>query len=322
MADRDDNSLREQIFDLSRQAQIGPLSPFLSATLDRAIAEEYFPTTAQLETINTAIVRTTSDYREKTGRGRVVLGMSGGVDSALTAAIFKAAGFDVVGVTMPIHQDPVETQRGREACSALQIEHRHVDLSELYNQAVAAQAPLDPALRTDDGDKSVRIRRGNVRARLRMITLYNLAAELGGIVASTDNYSELGAGFWTLHGDVGDFCPIQALLKSWEVPYLARLNGVPESTVRAKPTDGLGIDAGDEAQLGCSYLEWDLMVFALHRAVTVPADDERVRRAVMVRMGATWYKRRNPIRVAHPLMDRYEMLDEIDRQNFVPEGFR
>lgn len=63
-------------------------------------------------------------------------------------------------------------------------------------------------------------------------------------MGSTDNLIELGAGFRTLHGDVGDLSPIQSLLKSWEEPFLARLNDVPESTVRAQLTDGLGIDRG------------------------------------------------------------------------------
>jgi nicotinamide-nucleotide amidase len=155
-----------------------------------------------------------------------------------------------------------------------------------------------------------------------MVTLYNLASARGGMVASTDNLSELGAGFWTLHGDVGDFSPIQALLKSWEVPSLAQLNGVPESTVRATPTDGLGIAAGDEAQLGCSYLEWDLLVYALGNGLDIPAGEARVRAAVMSRMKATWFKRRNPLRVPHPLEDRYAMIDGIDTRYFVPEAFQ
>ena len=321
MGSNDEPALRDQILDLSRQSQIRPLSPFLAATLDQAIREGYFPDTSQLAAIDTSIVSMTADYAAKTGLRFVVLGMSGGVDSALTAAIFRKAGYHVIGVTMPIHQDPAETERGIEASGALGIEHRHVDLSALYDQTLASQAAVDDGLLTQGEVQAVRIRRGNVRARLRMVTLYNLAAHLGGIVASTDNFSELGAGFWTLHGDVGDFSPIQALLKSWEVPFLARLNAVPEATVRAKPTDGLGIDAGDEAQLGCSYLEWDLMTYALHKDLEVPSEDDRVLQSVLNRMGATWFKRRNPLRLNHPAMDRYEFLDAIDRKHFVPDGF-
>jgi NAD+ synthetase len=314
-------SLKQQILDLSRQTQIGELSPFFSATLDQAIISGHYPDEGRLEQINEFIISRTRRYREQSERHVVVLGMSGGVDSALTAAIFAKAGYDVVGVTMPIHQDPAETQRGIEACRALGIEHRHIDLSAVYTSTVEAQSLLDDDLTRLGDDRKVRVRLGNIRARLRMVTLYNLASGRGGIVASTDNLSELGAGFWTLHGDVGDFSPIQALLKSWEIPALAQLNGVPEGTVRATPTDGLGIAAGDEAQLGCSYLEWDLMVYALAIGLEAPAEDQRVRSAVMSRMNATWFKRRNPLKVPHLHEDRYAMIDGIDRKYFVPAAF-
>lgn len=353
--------LQGHILDLSRQLQIGPLSPYFLALLDRAVADGYFPSEERLVEINDAIIQKTREYREQTGVSTVVIGMSGGVDSALTAAIFKAAGYRVVGVTMPINQVEAETDRGVEACNALGIEHQHIDLTTLYDHtlnamsgAFSGEEGLDPSLADiltdDDADAhAVRIRRGNIRARLRMITLYNLASALGGMVASTDNLSELSAGFWTLHGDVGDFSPIQSLLKSWEVPYLARLNGVPESTVRAKPTDGLGISPGDEAQLGCSYLEWDLMVYAIATGhvqeqrgepyiAVDPAGDLKVTgpvqvgetepritevyRAVVSRMGATWYKRMNPLNLPHPSEDRYYMVESIDRRMFVPKCFQ
>ena len=314
-------TLKQEILELSRQSQIGELSPFLSDTLDQAIESGHYPDEHRLGEINDYIIWQTQHYREETGRDTIVLGMSGGVDSALTAAIFAKAGYQVVGVTMPIHQDPVETERGVEACHALGIEHVHLDLSDLYTSTIEAQSALDLDLSPLADDRKVRVRLGNIRARLRMVTLYNLASARGGMVASTDNLSELGAGFWTLHGDVGDFSPIQALLKSWEVPSLARLNGVPETTVLATPTDGLGIAAGDEAQLGCSYLEWDLMVYALANELEIPASEERVHSAVMSRMKRTWFKRRNPLKVSHPLEDRYAMIEAADRKYFVPPAF-
>lgn len=321
--------LWDQIFELSRQNKIAPLSGWFYKRLIDLIHYGRFPSEARLAEINRILIERAKSYREKSGIETVVLGMSGGVDSALTAAMLKSAGFRVVGVTMPIHQDQVETDRGIEACVALGIEHQHIDLSDLYEATLSSEGVLDPDIvLDDDNDRKVRIRRGNIRARLRMITLYNLAHMLGGMVASTDNLSELGAGFWTINGDVGDFALIQSLTKSWEVPYLARLNGVPETTVRATPTDGLGIDNGDEAQLGCSYLEWDIMMFALDEAIAespLPTDKEVLREyldlderaeqvfeAVTSRVAATWFKRRHPIRIEHPSYYPYHMLARID----------
>ena len=342
-------NLKETILDLSRQNNIGALSPWFDAELDRQMAyplpmtghTPHFPSEEELTELSEDLVRRLVAYREEAGVSTVVLGMSGGVDSALTAALFKAAGWEVIGVTMPIHQVQAETDRGVEACQALGIQHKHIDLSALYDATLLAEAALDADLSYDfpDAPATVKIRRGNVRARLRMITLYNLASLNSGLVASTDNFSELGAGFWTLHGDVGDLSPIQSLLKSWEVPYLAKIMGVPESTWRATPTDGLGISNGDEAQLGGSYLEWDLMVNAivdnLHNpslrrrdlnAEHVRAElglDERANQvfdAVIKRMGGTWFKRMNPVNLQNKFHDRYSALSDIDNTLFVPKS--
>lgn len=336
-----DKKLRASILDLSRQNRIGALSPWFSAELDARIQDGSFLNEDGLDEVSDKIVADLRAYRAQTGVETVVLGMSGGVDSALTAALFKRARYRVIGVTMPIHQDQAETDRGIEACRALDIEHQHIDLTNLYNGTLTNIGVLDEDLFSQYGgaSKATLIRRGNVRARLRMITLYNLASLYGGFVASTDNLSELAAGFWTLHGDVGDVAPIQSLWKSWEVPYLAKINGVPESTWRATPTDGLGIDSGDEAQLGASYLEWDLMVMAIHEIVqtldpgesiaTVAEvfnfDDARASNvfiSVVKRMGSSWYKRVSPVLIHHALHSRYAMIDEIDSTVFRPAVVR
>ena len=194
------------------------------------------------------------------------MGVSGGIDSALTAALFKNAGWNVTGLTLPIHQNTEETDRGIEACESLGINHLQVDLTQAFESYLQhATEEADAELHTRDfyEDKNARIRGGNIRARLRMITLYNQASLHKGIVGSTDNFSELAAGFWTLHGDVGDVAPIQSLTKSWEVPALAEMQGVPDSVVFAVPTDGLGVSSSDEDQFGFSYLEFDLALFKL-----------------------------------------------------------
>jgi len=336
------DTLRFPILDLSRQNNIGALSPWFENQLALQINQGHFPTEVQLADLADDIVARLVKYREENNISTVVLGMSGGVDSALTAALFKRAEWRVIGVTMPIKQDPAETQRGIEACMALGLEHQHVDLGLLYEATLKTQAIVDPDLVfAEEETTAIKIRRGNVRARLRMVTLYNLAAAERGLVASTDNFSELAAGFWTLHGDVGDLSPIQSLLKSWEVPFISKYVGVPETTWRATPTDGLGISAGDEAQLGASYLEWDLMINAIsdilqdNRVISSDTsvgqvrdalelvDDERamqVFNSVVTRVGATWFKRMNPVNIQNKIHDRYAALSEIDNRLFVPSS--
>jgi len=331
-------TLRDSILDLSRQSRIAPLSPWFARRFDEQIDRGLFLPEEDLERVGRQLVKDLEDYRTQTGAGTAVLGMSGGVDSALTAALLKRAGWRVIGFTLPIEQDPVETERGVEACGALGIEHLHLDLSRQYRGMVEELGGLDPRLAGED-DEALRVRRGNVRARLRMVTLYDQAHRFGGLVASTDNFSELGAGFWTLHGDVGDLAPVQSLLKSWEVPWMARAYGVPERTWRATPTDGLGISAGDEAQIGSSYLEWDVMVFAVMEAafrhpgagkedlagfLEFGGDEraERVFRSTLGRLGRTWFKRVNPIRLDHPAADRFGPLDALDARLFRPAVLR
>ena len=152
-----------------------------------------------------------------------------------------------------------------------------------------------------------------------MITLYNEAAKQQGIVGSTDNFSELSAGFWTLHGDVGDVAPIQSLSKSWEVPALADMMGVPQETVYATPTDGLGVDAGDEAQFGFSYLHFDIVLLGLlNNIFSLEGADENdvaIIDSVKSKIKSTGYKRINPVNLRHPLRgnalyDALQMLDD------------
>ncbi|HEV7275811.1 MAG TPA: NAD(+) synthase [Devosiaceae bacterium] len=328
----------DDILELSRQKPRGPLSPWFDARLREQVSTGQFLPPADLQAVGERLVQQLVEYREQAGVSTAVLGMSGGVDSAVTAALLKEAGWRVVGYTLPIEQDPIETERGVEACRALGLEHLHLDLSQQYRDVVGGLGGLDEALRSSDAEP-LRTRRGNIRARLRMVTLYDQAHRWGGLVASTDNFSELGAGFWTLHGDVGDLAPVQSLLKSWEIPWMAREYGVPERTWRAKPTDGLGIGEGDEAQIGATYLEWDISVFAVAEALRQDpsatadtlaerlgaGDDPNAMRsiaAVLRRLRMTWFKRINPIALQHPRADRLDMLDVVDDRLFRPTVLR
>ena len=317
-------SLKKQILSYNRKPQ---LSPAFDKLLDSYIKSGRYMSWDKLQVLRNDIVQNLVAYANKYKISNVCIGLSGGIDSALTAALFRDAGYHVIGVTMPINQIEDETERGVETAQALGIDHRHIDLTEAYEDILKQQYKIDASLISND--HSSKIRKGNIRARLRMITLYNLAGASQGFVASTDNFSELAAGFWTLHGDVGDVSPIQSLSKSWEVPALAEMQGVPDSVVFAVPTDGLGISSSDEDQFGFSYLEFDLALFKLlenmdgvefeHSAADVAGfkdvKDKLIVESVANRIRSTTYKRFNPFNLKHTFeKDRYDLLDKLDNQ--------
>ena len=261
------------------------------------------------------LTATLKQYSADNNISTVIIGMSGGIDSAVTAALFKRAGYKVIGVTLPIHQNPVETERGVEAVNALGLAHEHIDLSTAYDNLVDFYRTTSD-FPVGDTARPTLMRMGNIRARLRMITLYNLASKHKGFVASTDNFSELATGFWTLHGDVGDVAPIQSLTKSWEVPALADYLGVPQSIIDAVPTDGLGIANGDEDQFGFSYLEFDIALFTLIKGLSTAgatSDDLAIIDNVMQRIKTTVYKRSNPYNLTHPIFaSRFAELENLE----------
>lgn len=320
-------TIKNEILTYSRQANISPLSPWFDTNLDELIDQGIYSGELDLVRTGNDLVLGLKKYSDTHKIDTVVLGMSGGVDSALTAALFKTAGWRVIGVTMPIHQKPEETQRGIEACEALGIEHQHVDLTQAYEELLGSVRAYDKNI--DDADHA--LRRGNLRVRLRMLTVYNIASSVRGLVGSTDNFSELAAGFWTLHGDVGDLAPIQSLSKSWEVPKLAELYGVPASTVFATPTDGLGFSESDESQFGFSYLEFDIVLLKVSRLVAwrpgitydeildllFAETDSEIDRArvvkILTRIKNSAFKRKNPYNLPHPSQgSRYPGLSRLD----------
>lgn len=303
-----------KILELNRNPELS--SWFLDRLEDLKNSDIYHDDIPEL---SEKLIKGLTEYRTKWNVDNVFLGMSGGIDSALTAALFKNAGWNVTGLTLPIHQEPSETERGIEACESLGIEHLQVDLTqafESYLEHATKEADANLYSRDFYDSKDARVRGGNIRARLRMITLYNQASLHKGIVASTDNFSELAAGFWTLHGDVGDVAPIQSLTKSWEVPALAEYLGVPESIISAVPTDGLGVANGDEDQFGFSYLEFDIAMFSLFENYDIELDDDKdeaIVDDVKNRINSTVYKRLNPFNLDHPLdWKRYSNLKQLD----------
>ena len=300
---------QQEVFHLNRNPE---LSDWFTNRLEYLIGVGLYHN--QTSKLAERLISELANYRSHWGIDSVSIGISGGIDSAVTANLFKEAGWQVLPVIMSIDQDPSEVDRGKEVCEHLGVTYIERDLTDMYTYNINNMAEYHDGITADTYRSS--IRRGNIRARLRMQTLYDFASQIGGCVASTDNFSELAAGFWTLHGDVGDIAPIQSCIKSWEVPKLAQHLGVPLSVIEAKPTDGLGISDGDEAQLGVSYLEFDIGLFTLmrdgDRSEATDSDIEKIK-MISDRIKYSGYKRCNPYNLIHPADSlRYQALEMLD----------
>jgi len=204
------------------------------------------------------IVSWLKNYAKNSNSNGFVVGVSGGIDSAVTSALCAATGFPVLCVEMPIHQGENQISRAKEHITHLKERFGHVTSIEV-NLTNTFESFIKEVPRIDTSD-IVNISLANTRARLRMSTLYYFAGLNGYLVAGTGNKVEdFGIGFFTKYGDGGvDLSPIADLMKS-EVYQLAVVLDVPNSIMKAKPTDGLfGDSRSDEEQIGASYdeLEW------------------------------------------------------------------
>ncbi len=209
-----------------------------------------------------------------------IFGKSEGLDSSVIAGLLAdLEGIRPIGVLMPCESDPEVERTARLVLDHFRIPWIKVDLTAEYHALMAqyysAGAVQDQLIQIvrNYGDAPLTKRMvdrkaraaGNIRVRLRMITLYHIAQLTGGLVVSTDNLSELWMGFWTLNGDVGDYSPIQHVWKGLEEYDIAETLGVPEESLKAVPTDGLDVIPGgtDEDQLGLPYHELDRVIVRL-----------------------------------------------------------
>jgi len=191
-----------------------------------------------------------------------VVGVSGGIDSALVSALCARTGLPTILVSMPIHQGKSEHSRASEHMDWLAGQYNNVVLREA-NLTSFSDSYLDYMASVDltiFGGTNAFLVEANVRSRLRMVTLYAFANAYQFLVVGTGNKVEdFGIGFFTKGGDGQvDISPIGDLLKS-EVRALAAHLGVKEELVKAAPTDGLWNDGRtDEDQIGATYdeLEW------------------------------------------------------------------
>lgn len=198
------------------------------------------------------------DYAAKAEVRGFVVGVSGGIDSAVTSTLCAKTGIPVLCLEMPIHQGANQVNRAKEHIGQLKAKFDNVS-SEEVNLTSTFEDFKTVMPKVEDSD-SLQLSLANTRARLRMTTLYYFAGLYEYLVAGTGNKVEdFGVGFFTKYGDGGvDLSPIADLMKS-EVYELGAYLEVPETILMAKPTDGLfGDSRTDEDQIGASYdeLEW------------------------------------------------------------------
>ncbi|MFK8268904.1 NAD(+) synthase [Capnocytophaga cynodegmi] len=206
------------------------------------------------------IVKWLKDYAENAGVKGLVIGISGGVDSAVVSTLCAETGLPTLCLELPIHQAESHVSRAKQHIDFLKknytnVSSLEVDLTPVFDQFVAQIPPTNKS--------SYEMALANTRARLRMTTLYYFAGLEGYIVVGTGNKIEdFGVGFFTKYGDGGvDVSPIADLMKS-EVYLLGKYLNIPKSILQAKPSDGLfGDDRSDEDQLKASYdeLEWAML---------------------------------------------------------------
>jgi NAD+ synthase len=217
--------------------------------------------TLQVEKVNIHIVNWLKTYAENAKVCGFVVGISGGIDSAVTSTLCAQTGLTTLCVEMPIHQAPSHVTRGREHIE--QLKKRFANVKNIEADLTSIFEDFKKVVPDNLDIHKVNLSLANTRARLRMTTLYYFAGIHGLLVAGTGNKVEdFGVGFYTKYGDGGvDLSPIADLMKS-DVYALGKLLKVPESILTASPTDGLfGDDRTDEDQLGASYdeLEWAML---------------------------------------------------------------
>jgi len=216
----------------------------------------------QTEKVVDHIVNWLRDYATNANIKGFIIGISGGIDSAVTSTLCAKTGLELLCLEMPIHQGASQVSRATRHIDWLMsnfktVSRQEVQLTPVFDSLVAS---LPSVANEEERFMSL----ANTRARLRMTTLYYFAALKGYLVAGTGNKVEdFGVGFYTKYGDGGvDLSPIADLLKT-EVYEIAKFLNINDEIIKAAPTDGLwGDDRTDEDQIGASYpeLEWAMQM--------------------------------------------------------------
>ncbi|MBM4402926.1 MAG: NAD+ synthase [Candidatus Cloacimonetes bacterium] len=194
-------------------------------------------------------------YLKQSGLSHLILGLSGGIDSAVSAALcVRALGAELVRCVMLPYRtsNPSSLADAREMADRLGAQYQVIDITPMVDPYLDKYAP-----------EANNLRRGNLMARIRMSVLYDLSARYNALVVGTSNRSELLTGYFTQHGDgASAFEPIGHLYKT-EVKELAPHLGVTKAIINKKPSADLWQGQTDEEEMGISYAELDEILWLL-----------------------------------------------------------
>ncbi|HSD06991.1 NAD(+) synthase [Flavobacterium sp.] len=255
--------------------------------------------TLEIDKVNTQIVAWLKSYAEDSKVNGFVIGISGGIDSAVTSTLCAQTGLKVLCVEMPIHQAPSHVSRAKEHIE--QLKNRFPNVTNAVADLTSVFETFKQEVPTTDDQAKVNLSLANTRARLRMTTLYYFAGIHGLLVAGTGNKVEdFGVGFYTKYGDGGvDLSPIADLMKS-EVYQLGEYLKVPNSILTAAPTDGLfGDNRSDEDQIGASYdeLEWAMEADKTEIDVNALTERQKIVLNIYKKLNKSNQHKMNPIPV-------------------------
>ena len=216
---------------------------------------------------------------EKSGSQGFVVGISGGIDSAVVAGLCeRAAPGRVLGLIEPCHSLAQDIEDARAVAEHFGLHTITVDLTPVYDQLVQlcdAAAGQEAGAYLDPGVEAQRLALANLKPRLRMLTNYYFANRRRYLVAGTGNRSELSVGYFTKYGDGGvDLLPLGNLVKA-QVRAVARWLGVPQPIIDKPPSAGLWPGQTDEGEMGLTYADLDR--FLLGGEVAPPVA-QRIRR--------------------------------------------
>ena len=216
------------------------------------------------------------NYKKTNNINGLVVGVSGGIDSALTSTICGLTGIKTLCLNMPIKQNKNQYLRAQGHIKWLKkkfnnIDSIDIDLTKVFNQF---------KLTVENSSSKNELALANSRSRIRMMTLYYYAAIDNSIVVGTGNKVEdFGIGFYTKYGDGGvDISPIADLMKS-EVFQMSKLLEINEDILKAKPTDGLwDDDRSDEEQIGASYRDLENVMNMLEKGIEPDTFEKELKR--------------------------------------------